>query len=136
MVKNALFNILGDIEGLVFLDLFAGTGQIGLEAERRGAEVIYVEKNPRRVAEIKKRARGKVIRGDSLKVLEQLNVQPEIIFADPPYNFELYKLLIEKALSILAPEGLFILEHDKRKEFEADETRLYGDTALSFWRKA
>ncbi|MDQ7082793.1 MAG: RsmD family RNA methyltransferase [Aquificota bacterium] len=36
LVKNALFNILGDIEGLTFLDLFAGTGQIGLEAERRG----------------------------------------------------------------------------------------------------
>ncbi len=135
MVRNALFNILGDIEGLLFLDLFAGTGQVGLEAERRGAQVIYVEKNPRRAADIKKKAKGRVIRGDSLKVLEQLKVQPEVIFADPPYNFELYKPLIEKALAVLASGGLFILEHDKRKEFSADETRLYGDTALSFWRK-
>ncbi|RLJ71158.1 16S rRNA (guanine(966)-N(2))-methyltransferase RsmD [Hydrogenivirga caldilitoris] len=135
LVKNALFNILGNIEDLAFLDLFAGTGQIGLEAERRGAQVIYVEKNPSRVLEIKKKAKGKVIRGDALKVLDRLDIQPNIIFADPPYNFEEYELLIHKSLKALAPGGLFILEHDKRKEFQADEVRIYGDTALSFWRK-
>ncbi len=135
LVKNALFNILGDIEGLYFVDLFAGTGQVGLEAERRGARVIYVEKNPARVEEIKKRAKGKVIRGDALRVLERLEEQPDIIFADPPYNFDRYKALIEKSLRALSPGGLFILEHDKRKRFDADEERRYGDTVLSFWRK-
>ncbi|WP_457600590.1 RsmD family RNA methyltransferase [Hydrogenivirga sp.] len=135
LVKNALFNILGDIEGLVFLDLFAGTGQIGLEAERRGAEVIYVEKNAKQVEEIKKRSSGRVIKGDVLKVLDRLDVQPDIIFADPPYGFERYKTLIEKCLSRLAPGGVFVLEHDKRKRWGADEERTYGDTVLSFWRK-
>ena len=135
LVKNALFNILGDIEGLYFVDLFAGTGQVGLEAERRGARVIYVEKDPKRVEEIKKRAKGKVIRGDVLKVLERLEEQPDIIFADPPYNFDMYKALIEKSVRALSPGGLFILEHDKRKSFDADEERRYGDTVLSFWRK-
>jgi len=136
LVKNALFNILGDIEGLVFLDLFAGTGQIGLEAERRGAEVIYVEKNPKQVFEIRKMAEGKVIKGDALKILDRLGIQPDIIFADPPYAFENYKILIEKAMRVLRPGGLFILEHDKRKSFGADEERVYGDTDLSIWRKS
>ena len=42
LVKQAVFNILGDIEGLIFFDLFAGTGQMGIAAEERGAEVIFV----------------------------------------------------------------------------------------------
>ncbi len=135
IVKNALFNILGDIEGVTFLDLFAGTGQIGLEAERRGAKVIYVEKNPRQALEIRKKAKGKVIRADAVRILDKLEEEPEVIFADPPYGFEGYKLLIDKALRVLKPGGVFILEHDKRRSFGADEERTYGDTVLSFWRK-
>jgi 16S rRNA (guanine(966)-N(2))-methyltransferase RsmD len=135
LVKNALFNILGDIEGLVFVDLFAGTGQIGLEAERRGAQVIYVEKNPKRVSEIRRRAKGKVLKGDVLRVIEKIEPPPSIVFADPPYSFDQYKLLIEKALAVLEPGGILVIEHDKRKSLGAQEERVYGDTVLSFWRK-
>ncbi len=135
LVKNALFNILGDIEGLVFLDLFAGTGQIGLEAERRGARVIFVEKNPKLAEEIRKKTRGKVIRGDVLKILGKLDLKPDVVFADPPYAFERYKELIEEVMEVLEPGGVFVLEHDKRKRFGAEEERTYGDTVLSIWRK-
>jgi len=135
LVKNALFNILGDIEDLVFLDLFAGTGQIGLEAERRGAKVIYVEKSPKLVEGIRKKSKGKVIKGDVFRVIDRIEPRPDIIFADPPYSFENYKLLIDKALKVLKPGGVFILEHDKRIRFGADEERIYGDTVLSIWRK-
>ncbi len=135
IVKNALFNILGDINGLVFYDLFAGTGQIGLEAEKRGAEVIYVEINGKNVEKIRKKAKGKVIKGDVLRVLKKLKPKPDIIFADPPYAFDKYQILIEMCLEVLNEGGIFILEHDKRKNFDADEVRIYGDTALSFWRK-
>ncbi len=134
MVKNALFNILGDIDSLRFIDLFAGTGQIGMEAERRGAEVVFVEKNHRLAGEIKKRTRAKVIVGDVLKVIGKLE-EADIIFADPPYSFKSYDELIEKALKKLSFGGIFILEHDKRKEFGADEVRKYGDTVLSIWIK-
>ncbi len=135
LVKNALFNILGDIEGLVFLDLFAGTGQIGLEAERRGARVIFVEKNPKLAEEIRKKTRGKVIRGDVLKILGKLDLKPDVVFADPPYAFERYKELIKEVMNVLEPGGVFVLEHDKRKRFGAEEERTYGDTVLSIWRK-
>ncbi len=133
IVKNALFNILGDLEGLDFVDLFAGTGQVGLEAERRGANVTFVEKNPRLAREIKKRSKGKVITGDVMKVLGKLKA--DIVFADPPYSFEAYETLIKRATDALRPGGIFILEHDRRRSFGAPEERTYGDTVLSMWRK-
>lgn len=135
LVKNALFNILGDISGLIFLDLFAGTGQIGLEAQRRGARVIFVEKNPKRVQDIKKKTTSKVVKADAVEFLRRFKGKAHIIFADPPYNFDRYEDLIREALKVLDEGGVFILEHFKKVSFEAQEERKYGDTVLSFWRK-
>lgn len=138
IVKNAIFNILGDISDLKFLDLFAGTGQIGLEAENRGAEVIFVEKNKKLAQEIKKKARrGRVISGDAFKFLERTKDRFHVIFADPPYllSDKDYERLIKLALSRLEKGGVFILEHEKGKRFNAPEERKYGDTLLSIWTK-
>ncbi len=135
LVKNALFNILGSVEDLLFVDLFAGTGQVGLEAEQRGARVIYVEKSRSLAQKIRKRARGKVMVGDALRILDRIGEKADVIFADPPYSFESYPLLIEKALRALKAGGVFVLEHDKRIRFSPTEERVYGDTVLSFWRK-
>lgn len=135
IVKGALFNILGDIQGLVFFDLFAGTGQIGLEAERRGAKVLFVEKDPARARRIMERCKGRVLRGDAIRILGRLEPEPDIIFADPPYSFKRYEHLIEKALRKLKPGGILVLEHERRKSFNAQEERVYGDTVLSLWRK-
>jgi len=136
IVKNALFNILGNIEELLFLDLFAGTGQIGLEAERRGAKVIFVEKNKKLASEISKKTRkGRVVIGDALRFLERLKEEADIIFADPPYAYGDYERLIKLALSRLRKGGIFILEHDKRRSFGANQERRYGDTVLSIWVK-
>jgi len=136
IVKNALFNILGDIEGVLFIDLFAGTGQIGLEAEKRGARVVFVEKNRKLSQEIAKKTRsGRVVTGDALRFLERMKEKAHVIFADPPYSYENYQRLIELALSRLQEGGVFVLEHDKRKSFGADEERRYGDTVLSIWVK-
>jgi len=135
LVKSALFNILGDLSGLTFVDLFAGTGGVGLEAERRGANVIYVEKDPRRSAELRGKVKGKVVRGDSLRFLKTFKEEADVIFADPPYSFKDYDKLISLALERLSAEGIFILEHDKRRNFSCDQRRVYGDTVISIWRK-
>ena len=143
LVKNALFNILGNIKDLEFLDLFAGTGQIGLEAERRGAKVSFVEKHKKRAEDIKKKTqKGKVYTGDVLKVLPRLG-EYDIIFADPPYDYDKYKQLLREIVEHLSEGGLLIVEHFKKvdlrpltpKGLEFEEQRTYGDTVLSFFRK-
>ena len=142
LVKNALFNILGNIKGLTFLDLFAGTGQIGLEAERRGASVSFVERHKKRLEDIKKRTKGKTYAGDVLKVLPRLG-KFDIIFADPPYNYDKYKELLKVALEHLNEGGLLIVEHFKKvdlkpltpKGLKLEDKRTYGDTVLTFFRK-
>jgi len=142
LVKNALFNILGNIRGLEFLDLFAGTGQIGLEAERRGAKVNFVEIHKKRAEDIKRKTKGKVYTGDVLKVLPRLG-KYDIIFADPPYAYDKYKELLKEAIEHLNEGGLLIIEHFKKVDLkpltpeglEFEESRTYGDTTLSFFRK-
>jgi 16S rRNA (guanine966-N2)-methyltransferase len=142
LVKNALFNILGNIKGLAFLDLFAGTGQIGLEAEKRGAKPTFVEIHKKRAEDIKKKTKGKVYTGDVLKVLPKLG-KYDIIFADPPYVYSKYKELLKEAAEHLNEGGLLIIEHFKKvelksltpEELDFEESRTYGDTVLSFFRK-
>ncbi len=142
LVKNALFNILGNVSGLDFLDLFAGTGQIGLEAERRGANVTFVEIHKKRLEDIRKRTKGKTYLGDVLKVLPRLGSY-DIIFADPPYSYDKYKELLRLSLEHLNEGGLLIVEHFKKvdlkpftpKGLEVEEERTYGDTVLTFFRK-
>ena len=142
LVKNALFNILGNISGLKFLDLFAGTGQIGLEAERRGAKVSFIEKHRKRAEDIKRKTTGRVYSGDVLKILPKLG-EYDLIFADPPYNYDKYKELLKEALKHLSEGGLLIVEHFKKVDLkpltpeglEVEDERTYGDTVLTFFRK-
>ncbi|NPB05668.1 MAG: methyltransferase domain-containing protein [Aquificae bacterium] len=142
LVKNALFNILGDLSGLEFLDLFAGTGQIGLEAERRGARVSFVEKHKKRAEDIKRKTKGRVYAGDAVRVLTRLGTF-DVIFADPPYDYRNYRQLLEEAARHLNEGGLLVVEHFKKVDLEPltpeglefEEARTYGDTVLSFFRR-
>ncbi|SNZ10095.1 16S rRNA (guanine(966)-N(2))-methyltransferase RsmD [Persephonella hydrogeniphila] len=141
-VRQALFNILYDITGSRFLDLFAGTGEIGITALKKGADfVIFVEKDKKRAEKIKRNASKysknfKVVSTDALKFLKSYKGEHfDIIFADPPYNYRYYDKLIDMALKKLREGGVFILEHRTDKSFGAEEERRYGDTVLSFWRK-
>ncbi len=135
LVKQAVFNILGDIRGSLFLDLYAGSGQMGLMAEERGAQVIFVEKNPKLAKEIKRKARGDVIISDVLRFLMGFDREADVIFADPPYDYENYEKLIQLSLKVLKKGGIFVLEHRKNMDFGAERKKVYGDTALSLWRK-
>ncbi len=135
IVKNALFNIVGDIRGKKFLDLFCGTGQIGKKAEELGADVTFVDISWVNIKNLKGKVKGKLVKGDALSFLKRDKSTYHIIFADPPYDYSGYAELIDLALSRLEKGGLFILEHDKRKYFDADKRKVYGDTALSVWIK-
>lgn len=141
-VKLAIFNILYDVSDLNFLDLFAGTGEIGFTALKKGARYVeFVEKHKKRASDIKKLVSKefrnfKVYPMDSIKYLKlDKEKKFNIIFADPPYNYKFHLELIELSLNKLEQGGIFILEHRSNKSFNPDKEKKYGDTVLSIWYK-
>lgn len=152
-VKEALFSILQDkIADAKVLDLFAGTGNLGLEALSRGARsAIFVEKDWDAIGVIRDNinslglSEGKLIKGDVFKVIDSLGKreQFDIIFADPPYR----KGFAEKVISaidksrILALNGVLVVEQGKGEEKISEAGGLtlvrdekYGDTFITFYK--
>ena len=151
-LRETLFNLLGPLQNKTFLDLFAGSGSVGLEAASRGAQgVFFVEKNKHLVEVIKKNIQTccldkncRIIAGDiefGLRDLFRKKYEFDIIFADPPYNRELVgktlKLLSKH--NILRKDGIIVIQHSVKETFsELDDNiyqtdqRKYGDNALTF----
>lgn len=148
--KESLFNLLNnriDFEGIDMLDLFAGTGGIGIECVSRGArEVTSVE-----LAHVQQnwiisccRQLGinnlSVIRGDVFKFLNSCHIKYDLIFADPPYALEQLPTLPDLILGrdILKQDGWLVIEHGKDTNFLAHprhvETRQYGSVHFSFFQ--
>ncbi len=153
-VRKALFDILGDIAGLSFLELFAGSGAVGFEAVSRGAAgLTLVEDDPRCIGAIKKNIASLKLRScslyafaaeDAVKALFKAGKRFDIIFLDPPYYRGLAKknLQILDAYDILAPNGIIAVQHFRKDILPHDLKNLalarqkhYGDTALSFFRE-
>ena len=150
-VRESIFNILnsrGCIGGRV-LDLFAGTGALGIEALSRGAEyAIFVDKNPIAVSTVRKNlanagADMPVYNTDWKVAVKKLAGRKfDVIFLDPPYSLgienELLKTVYEADL--LADDGYIVLEHSSAvknfdiSRFDAD-TRVYSDTSVTFLTK-
>ena len=129
------------------LDLFAGTGALGLEAISRGATAVtFVERSGRVLKYARQNAEALdvadhcwFIRSDAVSYLERYNGPPyDVIFADPPYHLEDLPRLPELALPHVKADGLFILEHDSRIFFDEhphlDTHRPYGRTIVSVFR--
>src|SRR3990172_9385369 len=158
-VKGAIFNILGDrIIESSFLDLFAGTGAIGIEALSRGAkEIIFVDDNIKAINLIKENlsrckmqdARCKIVKENAVEFIKSVGqgfstAKFDFIFLDPPYKTALgEKALIEiSSFNILKEDGEIIWEHYYKTEYRRQNTEdriklkrtiRYGDTALSFF---
>lgn len=147
--KESLFNLLNnrmDFVGCDMLDLFAGTGGIGLECVSRGArEVIAVELAHTQQNFIISACKQlgirnlTVIRGDVFKYLNTCRLQFDFIFADPPYGLPDLPTLPDLILKhdLLKPDGIFVLEHGKDYDFSAhphfQEHRAYGSVNFSFF---
>lgn len=148
-VLGALFNILGPLEG-GFLDLFAGTGRVGLEALKRGARpVVWVECLRDRAGSIEKiipeGSEALVLSLELRRALAWLlrrSMTFPVIFADPPYHQGWGKALLgTRGLGkLLAEDGVLVVEHSVREElvtppaWELTQGRDYGETRLSFLR--
>ena len=148
--KESLFNLLNnriDFEGADMLDLFAGTGSIGLEFVSRGArsvtavELAHTQQNFI-ISTCKQLGIHNltVVRSDVFKYLNACALRFDFIFADPPYALAELPLLpnyiFEKQL--LKEDGYFVLEHGKGYDFSAHphfvEQRVYGSVHLSFFQ--
>jgi len=149
--KESLFNLLNnriDFEGIDMLDLFAGTGGIGLECVSRGArevtavELAHVQQNWIIACCKQLGIRNlSLIRGDVFKFLSSCRAKYDLIFADPPYALEQLPTLPDVILesnSILKPDGWLVIEHGKDTDFTTHprhiETRTYGSVHFSFFQ--
>jgi 16S rRNA (guanine966-N2)-methyltransferase len=157
-LRETLFNILGPaVEDSLFVDLYAGTGAIGIEAISRGArQVIFIEAHAKTVKLIRQnlealeiRSGAELIEAQALSGLEMLakrRLMADFIFLDPPYDkLREHNLVLEflDASHLVAPAGMVIAEHRRKIELPERFNRLervrlleQGDAALSFYRLA
>lgn len=150
IVREAIFDILGNrIADAKVLDIFAGSGALGIEAICRGAKsCIFIEKSPRILLENIKNFsladKTKVIIGDFRAGLRKLkNNQFTIIFVDPPYKkgYVITTLDLIAKYKLLYLDGIIMVEHSSLNKFELSENfsiykqKHYGETAISFIAK-
>ena len=150
-VKEAMFSIvLPWINGSICVDLFSGTGNLGLEAISRGAAKCYFCDNSRKsigiikknVQHCKANDKAVIIPGDYSKALTSIREKADIFFLDPPYEAGYYENCFKmiKDLSLLAEDGIIIAEHrtnldmpDKLQGFVKVKERKYGTVVLSIY---
>ena len=147
-VREALFSMLGDVSGSRVLDLYAGSGALGIEALSRGAEsAVFVDRDARAVAAIRRNLEvvgvaAEVVRGDALSFLERrAEGTYDLVFLDPPYDsaHRLGGSLSERISSLLSEEARIVTESDKRSPLELElpllRERAYGDTRITVHRR-
>jgi 16S rRNA (guanine966-N2)-methyltransferase len=151
-VREALFSILGTLDGVRIADLYAGTGAVGLEAISRGArDVIFVENGARALEALRRNIASLGVAAQTVVIARAVGAAVlvphapfDVVFADPPYAFVRTgaagtALGAIVASGSLAPGGTLVLEHDGADPppniagASAVSTRRYGDTALSFY---
>ncbi len=157
-VKESLFNILGKVNDEIWLDLFAGTGQVGIEALSRGAaEVVFIDKVRPAIKTIEAnlqttrlQQKGRVIQADAFDYLNRIaaegNGRFHLIYVAPPQYLTLWQkvmgVLDERPSAWLAPAGIVAVQIDP-KEYEPltlqnlalYDNRIYGNTQLCFYEQ-
>jgi 16S rRNA (guanine966-N2)-methyltransferase len=148
-VREALFSILGPLDGERVLDLFAGSGALGIEALSRGAgAAVFVDSDQRAVTAIRRNLDeigidAPVQRRDALAYLRAGHVGPfDLVFLDPPYSSasQLAGPLSELLPAVLSKDPRIVSESDKRNPLELTlpliDERVYGDTRIAIHRAA
>ena len=150
-VKEALFNIISArVVNCLFIDLFAGSGAVGIEALSRGAaSAVFVDHNRGNIALIKDNLEktrlsesSRLLCSDAGRAIDGLaaeNLKADLIFIDPPYDLANVELLVSRifAKGLIKPSGLVVVEHSAKnliwaESFPGYRQNKYGDTSLTF----
>ncbi len=150
-VKESLFNIIQfDINDANFLDLFAGSGQVGIEALSRGASfAVFVDNNRKSIDVVKKNlvssnlnAQAQVVLLDAISFLKQTQTQFDIAFLDPPYKTGLLQKTLDVVTKVVTKNGMIICEHSVEemlpnnvKDFRITKSYKYGKIMLTVYSK-
>jgi 16S rRNA (guanine(966)-N(2))-methyltransferase RsmD len=142
-VRETLFNVLGQwMDGLSVLDLFAGTGALGLEALSRGASrAVFVDVDTSLTARNARELGFEVtlLKMPALKAIEQLIKRGEkfdLVFSDPPYADEVGAQILEAVRPLLSEGARVVIEHSKREAMPGEgriDERRFGDTVVSIY---
>jgi 16S rRNA (guanine966-N2)-methyltransferase len=144
-VREALFSVLGDVTGAHTLDLYAGSGALGIEALSRGAaSVTFVDDDERALAAIRRNVDAvgaaevsELARRDALAFLRAGAGPFDLVFVDPPYSSapRLGEPLTRLLPAVLSNDGRIVTESDKRAPLRLDLPlvleRIYGDTRIA-----
>jgi len=151
-VREGLFATLGDVHGASVLDLFAGTGALGIEALSRGASrTVFIERDGAAVRVLRENLRAlgiepgeaEVRRRDALEALRSARTRKEtydLVFIDPPYSQarDWGRELATVLPSLLEPAARVVVEHARRAALElgmeVEQERRYGDTSIRIHR--
>ena len=142
-VREALFSMLGDVAGARVVDLYAGSGALGIEALSRGAaSAVFVERDAQAVAAIERNlepldVEASVARADVARWLTRAEGRFDLVFCDPPYDVasRLAGPLAERLPGLTADDARIVTESDKRNPLELPfpliVERSYGDTRIA-----
>lgn len=149
-VKEAVFNIIQfDIPGRRVLDLFAGTGQLGIECLSRGAaEAVFIDQSRQAVGIVKENLKtcglkGMVLQADAIEYLRR-GESFDIIFVDPPYDSELYEPVLKtvNSVDILSDGGIIVCEIRREKSlpevsapYKKGREYCYGKVKIGIYTK-
>lgn len=154
-VREAIYAMLGDVTGMRVLDLFAGSGALGIEALSRGArEVVFVERDHAAIAALQENLtalsvageQAQIRRAEAIAALQTARKRKEtydLVLVDPPYGHaaELWPRMAALLAQLLAPGAHVVLERDRRTPLPAglglalEKERRYGDTVIAIHRQ-
>ncbi|MEA2102735.1 MAG: 16S rRNA (guanine(966)-N(2))-methyltransferase RsmD [Thermodesulfobacteriota bacterium] len=151
-VKEAIFSSLGmDFAGLNCLDLFSGSGSLGIEALSRGARhVVFVDSSKKSIrvieknlAMLKARDHSRVIWSDAARFIKKCPDRFDCIFMDPPYNKGLASQTIHRVYQLLNTQGILVIEHSRDEKIDIESfrdtgrsrVRTYGKTVITYLEK-
>lgn len=148
-VKEAVFSTLGaDMDGWEVLDLFSGSGSLGIEAISRGAgEVVFVDKSRKCIKTVEEnlnslgaKDKASIIHLDARAFVHKCKDKFDLIFMDPPYNKGLATQMAPIVCRLLAGDGILVIEHSPREEIDPPKAEIwkksiYGDTCVTYIKK-